>query len=54
MGSKWEKGVGICSDISGCNPKGTSIHFECYACDWFVPKIEYLDDYQKNIVTGNK
>ncbi|WP_270607427.1 tyrosine-type recombinase/integrase [Bacillus mobilis] len=47
----WEangkKGVGICSDISGCNPKGTSIHFECYACDWFVPKIEYLDDYQK-------
>lgn len=47
----WEangkKGVGICSDISGCNPKGTTIHFECYACDWFVPKLEYLEDYKK-------
>jgi hypothetical protein len=46
----WEvngkKGVGICSDISGCNPKGTSVHFECYACDWFVPKLEYYDDYK--------
>ncbi len=46
----WEangkKGVGICSDISGCNPQGTSVHFECYACDWFVPKIEYLSDYR--------
>lgn len=47
----WEanrkKGVGICSDISGCNPKGTSVHFECYACDWFVPKLEYYEDYQQ-------
>ncbi|SFL55691.1 tyrosine-type recombinase/integrase [Salibacterium qingdaonense] len=46
----WEangkKGVGICSDIAGCNPKGTSIHFECYACDWFVPKLEYYEDYK--------
>lgn len=46
----WEangkKGVGICSDISGCNPKGTSVHFECYACDWFVPKLEYYEDYK--------
>ncbi|MEK4535712.1 hypothetical protein NST21_10250 [Peribacillus sp. FSL K6-1552] len=46
----WEangkKGVGICSDITGCNPKGTSVHFECYACDWFVPKLEYYDDYK--------
>ncbi|WP_010649693.1 tyrosine-type recombinase/integrase [Oceanobacillus massiliensis] len=46
----WEangkKGVGICSDITGCNPKGTSVHFECYACDWFVPKLEYLKDYK--------
>lgn len=45
----WEangkKGVGICSDITGCNPKGTSVHFECYACDWFVPKLEYYNDY---------
>jgi integrase len=45
----WEangkKGVGICSDITGCNPKGTSVHFECYACDWFVPKLEYYEDY---------
>ncbi|SCY33715.1 MULTISPECIES: site-specific integrase [unclassified Lysinibacillus] len=47
----WEangkKGVGICSDISGCNPKGTPVHFECYACDWFVPKLEYYDDYKR-------
>ncbi|WKT74960.1 site-specific integrase [Lysinibacillus fusiformis] len=47
----WEangkKGVGICSDISGCNPKGTPVHFECYACDWFVPKLDYYDDYVK-------
>lgn len=42
-----QKGVGLCSDISGCNPKGTSVHFECYSCDWFVPKAEYLLDYQK-------
>lgn len=47
----WEangkKGVGMCSNISGCNPKGTSVHFECYECDWFVPKAEYYDDYKK-------
>ncbi|MBG9747795.1 hypothetical protein ABD81_16390 [Bacillus thuringiensis] len=47
----WEvngkKGVGICGDIIGCNPKGTSIHFECYACDWFIPKADYLEDYKK-------
>lgn len=46
----WEangkKRVGICSDISGCNPKRTSVHFECYACDWFIPKLEYYDDYK--------
>jgi integrase len=42
-----KKGVGICSDIHGCNPKGTSYHFECYACDWFVPRADFLDDYQK-------
>lgn len=47
----WEannkKGVGLCSNISGCNPKGTSVHFECYECDWFVPKAEYYEDYKK-------
>lgn len=46
----WEangkKGVGMCSNIVGCNPKGTSVHFECYECDWFVPKAEYYDDYK--------
>ncbi|WP_415839984.1 tyrosine-type recombinase/integrase [Paenibacillus endophyticus] len=46
----WEangkKGVGICSDITGCNPQGTSVHFECYACNWFLPKLEYFDDYK--------
>lgn len=45
----WEanskKGVGLCSSLS-CNPKGTTVHFECYECDWFVPKIEYYDDYK--------
>ncbi|MCU5265845.1 integrase [Bacillus cereus] len=49
----WEtngkKGVGLCSNILGCHPKGTSIHFECYECDWFVPKAEYIDDYQKEL-----
>ncbi|HFK1530165.1 TPA: tyrosine-type recombinase/integrase [Bacillus cereus] len=47
----WEangkKGVGICGDISGCNPKGTSILFECYACEWFIPRADYYDDYKK-------
>lgn len=47
----WEangkKGVGICGDISGCNPKGTSILFECYACEWFIPKADYYHDYKK-------
>ncbi|MFP3123801.1 integrase [Ectobacillus funiculus] len=47
----WEanskKGVGLCSYISNCNPKGTSIHFECYECDWFVPKAEYYEDYKR-------
>ncbi|MCF7753183.1 hypothetical protein KQ941_01920 [Paenibacillus xylanexedens] len=46
----WEangkKGVGICSDITGCNPKGTTVHFECYACNWFVPKVEFYEDYK--------
>ncbi|AZH30117.1 tyrosine-type recombinase/integrase [Paenibacillus sp. M-152] len=50
----WEangkKGVGICSDITGCNPKGTSVHFECYACSWFVPKLDYLDDYKAELL----
>jgi hypothetical protein len=49
----WEangkKGVGICSNIVDCNPKGTSVHFECYSCEWFVPKAEYLEDYQKEL-----
>lgn len=49
----WEangkKGVGICSDIIGCNPKGTSVYHECYACDWFVPKAEYLADYKREV-----
>lgn len=36
-----KKGVGICSNISGCKKK-----FECYECDFFVPKAEYLDDYK--------
>ncbi|HHL0974576.1 TPA: tyrosine-type recombinase/integrase [Bacillus cereus] len=47
----WEangkKGVGICGDISGCNPKGTSILFECYACEWFIPRADYYADYKK-------
>jgi len=50
----WEangkKGVGICGDITGCNPKGTSVHFECYACGWFVPKLEYVEDYKQEYV----
>jgi hypothetical protein len=50
----WEtnskKGVGLCSMISGCKPKGTAIHFECYECDWFVPKAEYYEDYQKELI----
>lgn len=49
----WEankkKGVGLCSNILGCHPKGTSIHFECYECDWFIPKAEYIEDYQKEL-----
>ncbi|OXS72078.1 hypothetical protein [Priestia filamentosa] len=49
----WEanskKGVGLCSMISGCKPDGTSIHFECYECNWFVPKAEYLEDYKKEM-----
>ncbi|KUP25795.1 hypothetical protein [Paenibacillus sp. DMB5] len=49
----WEaggiKGVGICSQIDKCNPKGTSHHFECYECDWFVPKAEYIDYYRKEL-----
>lgn len=36
-----KKGVGICSNISGCEKK-----FECYECDFFVPKAEYIDDYK--------
>ena len=36
-----KKGVGICSNISGCKQK-----FECYGCDFFIPKAEYLDDYK--------
>lgn len=50
----WEannkKGVGICSNIHGCNPNGTDIHFECYECNWFVPKVEYLEDYKRELV----
>lgn len=49
----WEanskKGVGLCSMISGCKPDGTSIHFECYECNWFVPKGEYYEDYKKEL-----
>ncbi|MFP7479653.1 integrase [Terribacillus saccharophilus] len=49
----WEanskKGVGLCSMISGCKPDGTSIHFECYECNWFVPKAEYYEDYKKEL-----
>lgn len=36
-----KKGVGICSNILGCK-----IKFECYGCDFFVPKAEYIDDYK--------
>lgn len=47
----WEangkKGVGLCSNIIDCNPNGSSIHFECYECNWFVPKAEYLEDYKQ-------
>lgn len=39
-----KKGVGICSDILGCKNK-----FECYGCDFFVPKAEYLDDYKAEL-----
>lgn len=46
----WEanskKGVGLCSMISSCKPDGTSIHFECYECNWFVPKAQYYEDYK--------
>jgi hypothetical protein len=50
----WEanskKGVGLCSMIQGCNPSGTSVHFECYECNWFVPKAEFYEDYKKELV----
>lgn len=36
-----KKGVGICSSILGCKQK-----FECYGCDFFIPKAEYIDDYK--------
>ncbi|MCU7667759.1 integrase [Bacillus thuringiensis] len=53
----WEanskKGVGLCSMISGCKPNGSSIHFECYECNWFVPKAEYYDDYKKELEYWN-
>ncbi|PEF66698.1 integrase [Bacillus cereus] len=46
----WEanskKGVGLCSMIQGCQPSGTAIHFECYECNWFIPKAEYYEDYK--------
>ncbi|MEH7547750.1 integrase [Neobacillus vireti] len=46
----WEangkKGVGLCSMITGCKPDGTSVHFECYECKWFIPKAEYYEDYK--------
>lgn len=49
----WEangkKGVGLCSNINSCNPSGTDIHFECYECDWFVPKARYYEDYKKEL-----
>ncbi|MCR6791548.1 Phage integrase family protein [Bacillus paranthracis] len=49
----WEtngkKGVGLCSNINSCNPKGTDIHFECYECDWFIPKAKYYEDYKKEL-----
>ncbi|MED3561909.1 integrase, partial [Bacillus xiapuensis] len=49
----WEangkKGVGLCSNINSCNPSGTDVHFECYECDWFVPKAEYYEDYKKEL-----
>ncbi|WP_227937010.1 hypothetical protein [Alkalihalobacillus deserti] len=22
------------------------MHFECYSCNWFVPKAEYYEDYK--------
>ncbi len=53
----WEtngkKGVGFCSMISGCKPDGTSVHFECYECNWFVPKAEYHEDYKKELEYWN-
>ncbi|MBZ4222598.1 integrase [Bacillus wiedmannii] len=41
-----QKGVGLCSMIQGCKPSGTSVHFECYECNWFIPKAEYYEDYK--------
>lgn len=49
----WEanskKGVGLCSMISNCKPDGTSVHFECYECNWFVPKAQYYEDYKAEL-----
>lgn len=44
-----QKGVGFCSSISSCNPSGTSVHFECYSCNWFVPKADYYEDYKAEL-----
>ncbi|BBI34963.1 site-specific integrase [Cohnella abietis] len=49
----WEvggsKGIGICGQIEKCQPQGTAYHFDCYACDWFIPKAEYLNQYNQEL-----
>lgn len=47
-----QKGVGICSMIQGCKPSGTSVHFGCYECNWFIPKAEYYEDYKSEKILG--
>lgn len=43
------KGIGICGQIKKCQPKGTAYHFDCYACDWFIPKAEYVNQYKQEL-----
>ena len=40
------KGLGVCSDIEHCNKDGVPHRFCCYFCEWFVPNLEYTNEYQ--------
>lgn len=42
--------IGICGEItsSECNPKGTAYKYECYACNWFIPSADNINEYQED------